>query len=79
MNGLLKFHFFAKKFVLDALGKTVDDEKFLVEKDNPEQRVLTVDGQEIRLGEFAGVRHGSGVFIKSDISSLVAASDFIGR
>ena len=79
MNAALTFNRSAKRFVLDALGKTVDSENYIVEKDNPEQRVLTADGQEIRLADFAGVRHGSGIFIKSDIASLVVASEFIKR
>lgn len=79
MNPVLTFHPSAKRFVLGALGKALDEEKYLVEKDNPEQKVLTIDGQEIKFSEFAGVRHGSEIFIKSDIASLVLASDFIGR
>jgi len=79
MKPTLTFHVSAKKFVLDVFEKTVDQEKYIVEKDNSEQRVLTAKGEEIRLGDFAGIRHGSGIFVKSDITSLVAASDFIRR
>ena len=79
MKPALTFHVSAKKFILDIFDKTLDQEKYIVEKDNPAQRVLTANGEEIRLSDFAGIRHGSEIFVKSDIASLVAASDCIRR
>ena len=67
----------AARFVLDAFGKTVDKEKYLVEKSNPRQRVLTPQGAEVRLGQFAGIRKGSEIIITSDIAALISAADAI--
>jgi hypothetical protein len=69
----------AKMAVLDLLGKTVDDEGFIVEKSNKKQRVMTPGGEAVALNEFAGVRRGSQVFIKSNIPSLIALTDYINR
>lgn len=63
-----------KKDILDFLDKTVNKEGFIVEKQNPEQKVLTFDGQEISLEEFGGVKRGSEVFIKNDLVSLMRLS-----
>jgi hypothetical protein len=65
------------RYVLGLFGKTVDDEKYLVEQDDPNQRVLTVKGEEIRLPNFAGIRKGSEIYVKSDIDSLIEAADHI--
>jgi len=79
MNPAITFDKSAKKFILGLFGKTVDNEGYIVEKDNPAQRVLTANGEEITLRDFAGIRHGSEIFVKKDIVSLVAASDYIRR
>jgi hypothetical protein len=65
----------ARDFVLDAFGKKVCN-GFIVEKSG--QKVLTPRGEEIPAKEFAGVRKGSVVFLKSDIVSLVEAAEAIG-
>ena len=57
--------------ILDLYGKTVDEEGFIVEKDNLSQKVLTPKGEEIRLEEWAGIVKGSEAFIKSDAFSLI--------
>ena len=67
----------AARFVLDAFGKTIDAENYLVEKSDPKQRVLTPQGAEVRWGEFAGFRKGSEIIVTSDIASLIAAADAI--
>jgi len=66
----------ARDFVLDAFGKSVRD-GFVVEKATPTQRVLTPRGEEIPETEFAGVRKGSVIFVKSDIVSLVETAESI--
>jgi hypothetical protein len=67
----------ARDFVLEAFHKTVDDEGYIVEQDNKQQRILTLDGQEIRKDQFAGVRKGSEIYVKSDIVSLIEMCDDI--
>ena len=63
----------AREFVLNTFHKTSDKREYVVEKADPRQRVLTPRGEDIPLDEFAGVRRGSTVFVKSDIVSLVEA------
>lgn len=63
-----------KKDILDFLDKSIDDDEFIVEKDNSNQKVLTFDGEEITTEEFGGIKKGSEVFIKNDIVSLMRFS-----
>ena len=60
-----------KGHILDLYGKALDDEGFIVEKDNKDQRVLTPKGEEIHFKEWAGIHKGSEAFIKSDTISLI--------
>ena len=55
---------------MSFLDKTVDSEGFIVEKENPTQRVLTVGGEEVLYDEFGGAKAGSEVFIKKDLISF---------
>lgn len=57
--------------ILDLYGKTVNDEGFIVEKDNLSQKVLTSKGEEIRIEEWGGIVKGSEEFVKSDAFSLI--------
>ena len=61
----------AKKDILGLFGKMVDEEGYIIEKDNPEQRVLTPKGEEIYIEEWGGITKGSEIFIKSDVFSLI--------
>lgn len=61
----------ARLDVLELFDKTIDIEGFLVEKDNSVQRVLTKEGKEIHISEWAGVIKGSESFIKSDMFALI--------
>ncbi len=70
----LTFDVSAKEDILKCLNKAIDKEGFIVEKNNPSQRVLTVDGEEISIEEFGGVQKGSEVFIKNDLVSLMKLS-----
>jgi hypothetical protein len=58
-----------KKFILSAFNKTVDENNFIIENDTKE-KVLTQNGEEIQLNEFAGLKKGSEIYIKSDLPSL---------
>jgi hypothetical protein len=69
--GVLRFDQSAKKEVLNLFGKTLDDEGYIVEKENKEQKVLTKKGEEIHIDEWAGIVKGSEEFVKSDTFSLV--------
>jgi hypothetical protein len=65
----------ASDFILDVFGKTTNEEGYLVEKSNPEQKVLNPYGEEIHIDQFAGIKKGSEVFIKSDLISLMRLCD----
>lgn len=65
----------AKKTILKAFNKEIDDDGYIVEKNNPEQKVLTQDEEEINIDEFCGIQRGSEIFIKSNISSLMQLAD----
>ena len=59
-----------KEFILKKFGKTVDAEGYIVETDNPAQKVLTPDGEALLFDDFAGIQKGSELFIKSDLPSI---------
>jgi len=59
-----------KKFILSLFGKTVKDE-LLVDVENKNETVLTKYGENVEIDDFAGVIHGSTIFLKSNIKNLV--------
>jgi len=67
----LRFDKEVKIDILDLYDKTIDDEGFIVEKENIKQRVLTPKGEEIHIDEWAGIIKCSETFIKSDAFSLM--------
>lgn len=69
----------AIEFILDAFGKSVDSEGFLVEKDKPTQRVLTSEGEPVLASELGSIRKGSEVYGKSDIISVIKLSDSLSE
>ena len=74
-EGVITFDSASKKEILSFFGKTLDDEGYIIESDNPSQRVITPDHEEIKLNEFAGIRKGSEIYIKSDLPSLIMLVD----
>jgi hypothetical protein len=64
-----------RDFVLDAFGKKAAN-GFVCE--NSGEKVLTPSGEEIPLKDFAGVRKGSVIFVKSDIVSLIETAENLG-
>jgi hypothetical protein len=75
---VITFEKSAKKVILSFFDKVVDDEGFIVEKDDMNQRVITPEGEEITLEEFGGIRKGSEIFIKSDLPSVFELVDKLG-
>jgi hypothetical protein len=84
MSFRITFDSSARDFILGAFGKATHN-GFIVQRSHPQQKVLTPRGEDIPVDEFAGVRKGSKVFVKSDIVSLVetartiSASEKAGR
>lgn len=66
---IITFEESAKEEILSMFDKTVDCEGFIIEKDTL-QRVITPQGEEITLQEFAGIGK-NGILIKSDLPSLI--------
>ncbi|MBW6471273.1 MAG: hypothetical protein K0A90_08650 [Methanosarcinaceae archaeon] len=77
-NNIITFDASVKKDILSFFGKTVDEHGFLVEKEDFQQKVITQDGEEIKFDDFAGIRKGSEIFIKSDLPSLIDLTDKLG-
>lgn len=74
-KNILTFDSTIKDDVLDIFDKKVDKYGYIIEKDNPSKRVLTPEGEEIEVGQFAGVKKGSEIYLKSDILSLINLYD----
>jgi hypothetical protein len=63
-----------KDFILDALGKSIDSEGFITEKDDPTIRIQTPEGREITKSQLAVIMKGSQKFIAGDLTSLMKLS-----
>lgn len=79
INKAIKPHLIERTYVLDdivkndllkALSISVDSDGYLVYTDTPE-KVLSMNGREMREDEFAGVIKGSTLLMRSDIDSLI--------
>ena len=73
MSFRITFDDSAREFVLRSFGKTTQD-GYIVESCDPTHRVLNPRGEDIPTAEFAGIRRGSTIFVKSDIVSLIEAA-----
>lgn len=78
MQNIITFDSASKKKILDFFDKTVNGEGYIVEKNNQDQKVLTIEGEPLMHDDFAGLMKGSEIFIKSDIASLIKLTDKIG-
>ena len=76
-KGVITFDESTKEEILSCFGKTIDKEGYIVERDNPEQRVTTPEGDFVPIQEFAGIRKGSEIYLKSDLPSLIKLLDVI--
>ena len=77
-EGVITFDAASKREILSCFGKTTDQDGYIIEAENPTQRVITPDGEDITIEEFAGIRNGSEIYIKSDLPSLIELIDIIG-
>ncbi len=74
MERVVEFDKASKLHLFALFGKASDAEGYVIDSTNGE-RVLTRDGEEIRLNELVGYKKGSEIFIKNDITSLI---DYVG-
>ncbi len=75
MDACITFDKTAKEKILQIFGLTIDEDNFIVEQTNRSQRVISSNGDEVKLEEFAGIVKGSLIFYKSDLPSLIDLSD----
>jgi len=79
MKKTVNFDKAAKKAILNSFGKAIDDEGYIVEKNDPKHRILASDGDFLTLDDFTGISKGSLVFYKSDINSLIELADIAAK
>ena len=78
MEKIITFEKSAKEEVLGFFGKAVDEDGYIIDKVTHE-KVPASDGDDLEFEQFAGIRKGSLVFIKSDINSIIELLDSIKR
>ena len=62
----------SKEFILESLGKGLDNEGFIVEA-STKKRVLTQDGESLHINNWGGIRKGSEIFFNKDLPSVLDA------
>ena len=70
MTTIITFDKQFKSEILKAFDKTIKEDKIIVETSTGKP-VLTVNGETITSKEFAGIKKGSEIFIKNDITFLI--------
>ena len=63
-----------KEEILDAFGKKINQEGFIVES-GTNNYVYTPEGEKIPADSFAGITKGSVIYVKSDLISLISLAD----
>lgn len=72
---IITFDGAAREEIFAMFDLDVDAEGYLVDKNNNNQRVLSVDGDEVKAETFAGIKNGSLLFFNSDLPSLIELAD----
>jgi len=70
MEAIITFDESAKELILSFFDKVVDNDGFIVEKNDRTKRILASDGKDIKISEFAGMKDG--IFSRNDISSILS-------
>lgn len=74
MDIKITFDSSARKDILNFFDKEVNEDNIIVESSTKEL-VLGMDGSEIYEKEFAGIKKGSEIFLKSDLISMLKLAD----
>ncbi len=74
-ENIITFDSSTRSDVLSCFDKSIDSNGYIVERDSPTQKVITPDGEDIKIEEFAGIRKGSEIFLKSDLPTLIELVD----
>lgn len=56
--------------ILEAFGKEVNDDGYLIESESKDL-ILTPDNEEIHISKFGGLKKGSEIFLKKDLSTII--------
>jgi hypothetical protein len=64
----------ALPLILEAFGKSIDSDGFIIETASGEH-ALTPDGEIIEGTKFGGIKKGSEIFIKDDLYSIMNLSE----
>lgn len=64
----------AMPLILEAFGKSINDDGFIIETSTGEP-VLTPEGEELSANDFCGLKNGSEVFIKDNLYSVMNLAD----
>lgn len=64
------------EYLLELFEKDIDDEGYLIEAESG-VRVDALDGDPIKLSDLGGVGHGSEIFIRNDITSIVEYASMV--
>lgn len=75
MSKIITFDKSAKTEILNSFNMIVNQDGYIVEKDNPQKIAISPEGDPLELKNFAGIMKGSLVFMRSDINSLINLSD----
>lgn len=67
---IITFDESTKEIILSFFDKAVDDDGFVIEKNDKTKRILASDGKEIKVSEFAGMKDG--IFFRNDICSILS-------
>lgn len=74
MSVKLTFDTSAKRDVLSFFNKEINEDGLIVEASN-EEPVVGIDGSEVHEKEFAGIKKGSEIFLKTDLISMLKLAD----
>lgn len=78
MKNAVTFDSDLKDYVLSVFGKKTDKDGYVVDKALPSQRALD-EGVPVLAKDFAGVRRGSVLFFRADVTSLLKVADTIKK
>ena len=75
---VVTFNELSREFIIRTMGKEIDQDGFIIERDCYKTKVLTPDGEEIKTNELACIKKEPNsekiLFIKNDITSLIKLS-----
>ncbi|KAA3649765.1 MAG: hypothetical protein DWP98_06455 [Bacteroidetes bacterium] len=56
--------------ILEAFGKSQNSDGYLIDS-STEELILTPENEEIHISKFGGLKKGSEIFLKNDLSTII--------